>query len=117
MASLASKTEFSKNLGAPVIKARNTNILLSNIDFEQTDDAKFIDARATDLEIRYCKFFGGGDFDQLGGALHWQGHSLLIFGATFQSNKAASGGAIYLIGETPGKIDITSTTFLQNEAQ
>ena len=115
--SVSSKTKFSKNKGAPVIRAGNTKIVLNSVDFEQTDDASFIEALATDLEIKRCKFFDGGDFNQLGGALHWQGQSLVILDSTFQRNKAASGGAIYLIGESPGSIDIANTIFVQNQAQ
>lgn len=50
------------------------------------------------MEIEGSDFFNGGDFNQLGGAIYWTGNSLTIQKTVFQENRAASGGALYLIG-------------------
>ncbi len=75
--------DFYKNVGAPVIRAVNTNVSALRVDSQQTFDARFIEAINTDLQIEGSDFFQGGNFNQLGGAIYWTGQQLTIYRTTF----------------------------------
>lgn len=81
-----------------MVRATRSEIKVVNSQFRQTEEANFITAIDSNLEIRKGTFFQGGNDDLLGGAIHWQGNTLSIFDSAFQENRAASGGALYVTG-------------------
>jgi hypothetical protein len=68
------------------------------------------------LEINNTLFSGNGQYGtSTGGAIYTKG--AVINSSTFENNKASQGGALYSMGTSGDKVEVTNSTFAGNEAE
>lgn len=111
-------TTTVENVAGNTIKAIDSDLNITDGSFFTADET-FIWAERANVTIARTSLQSGGSTDSFGGALYCDCKNLNITDAcTFSDNKAASGGAMYLLNrKDSGQFSITKSTFSGNTAQ
>lgn len=92
---------MDKNSGGPNIQITGSNLTLSGSSLSNNSQT-LLYAIQSNVAISSSTFSNGGSFQDLGGAVYCDCNSIQILTSTFTQNKAAAGGALYLVGGPTG---------------